>query len=39
MGYKILIADDDKAFSSALKDYLNSFDYYTVCGVFVNPYS
>ncbi len=35
---KILIADDDKAFSSALKDYLNSFDYYTVCGVADNGY-
>lgn len=35
---KILIADDDRAFSSALEDYFSSFDYYHVCGVAENGY-
>ena len=33
---KLLIADDDRLFASALEDYFSSFDYYNVCGVAEN---
>lgn len=33
---KLLIADDDRVFASALEEYFNTFDYYQVCGVAEN---